>query len=311
MTAGSLFLGVDGGGTKTHLVCIDESGTERASVKVGSTYHPEVGLAEVIRRLEQGVAAICTELTVTPAAIANVFFGLPAFGENSAADAELNAACGAMLGHARYRCDNDMVCGWAGSLACDDGINIVAGTGSIGYGERQGHAARAGGWSEVFSDEGSAYWIAVRGLTAFSRMSDNRLPKGPLHARLVEVLSLKRDIDLCQRVVGPLAMARGQLAALAPVVAAAADDGDREALAILAEAARQLADMAVAIRATLAFPPADEVLLSWSGSILTEVTQVRERFCADIAATGGFRLTTPRYDPAYGAALYARKLTTG
>ncbi len=31
-----------------------------------------------------------------------------------------------------------MVCGWAGSLACADGINVVAGTGSICYGEYRG-----------------------------------------------------------------------------------------------------------------------------------------------------------------------------
>jgi N-acetylglucosamine kinase-like BadF-type ATPase len=251
---------------------------------------------------------ICADLGVAPHALRSVFFGLPAFGEDRGADAQLVAACGAMLGHARYRCDNDMVCGWAGSLACEDGINIVAGTGSIGYGERQGRGARAGGWGEVFSDEGSAYWVASHGLTIFSRMSDNRLPKGPLHARLVSALSLEQDIDLCQRVAGPPAMTRGELAALAPIVAAAADDGDVHASAILEEAARQLAAMAVAIRASLGFPPEAEVPLSWSGSILTEVAQVRERVCDEITALGGFRLMTPLHDPAYGAALYARKL---
>ena len=44
-----------------------------------------------------------------------------------------------LLGHDRYRCDNDMVCGWAGSLAAADGINVVSGTGSMTYGERHGH----------------------------------------------------------------------------------------------------------------------------------------------------------------------------
>ena len=74
----------------------------------------------------------------------------------------------------RYRCGNDAVCGWAGALAGEDGINIVAGTGSIGYGEFEGRAARAGGWGELFSDEGSAHWIAREALSLFSRMSDGR-----------------------------------------------------------------------------------------------------------------------------------------
>ena len=50
------------------------------------------------------------------------------------------------------------------------------------YGERQGVGHRVGGWGELFGDEGSAYWIAAAGLNAFCRMSDGRLPRGPLHA---------------------------------------------------------------------------------------------------------------------------------
>ena len=79
-----------------------------------------------------------------------------------------------------------------GRSAGEDGINIVAGTGSIGYGERRGKTARAGGWGEVFGDEGSAYWIAVQGLNVFTRMSDGRLPKGSLHAAFTASLRLER-----------------------------------------------------------------------------------------------------------------------
>ena len=56
-------------------------------------------------------------------------------GQRGAA-ALLDALPEPLLGHRRYRCGNDMVCAWAGSLGGEDGINIVAGTGSIGYGER-------------------------------------------------------------------------------------------------------------------------------------------------------------------------------
>ncbi len=141
----ALFLGVDGGGTKTEFVCIDGKGTVLAQAVTGTTYHLQVGLPEAIRVLHSGVTAICTQLAITPAAFQQAFFGLPAYGEDAAIDPQLHAACGQILGHANYRCGNDMVCGWAGSLACAAGINLVAGTGSIGYGARQGSAARIGG----------------------------------------------------------------------------------------------------------------------------------------------------------------------
>ena len=89
-----------------------------------------------------------------------------------------------------------MICGWAGSLQCRDGISIVAGTGSICYGERNGKIARCGGWGELFSDEGSAYWMACRGLNLFSRMSDGRAVKGPLYEIVRERLKLTEDLDL-------------------------------------------------------------------------------------------------------------------
>ena len=150
--SGARYLGVDGGGTKTEFVCIDDAGEVLARAVTGTTYHLEIGVAEVERRLGEGIGAVCALLGIAPAEFDQVFFGLPAYGEDGTVDPELHAACGRRLGHSRYACDNDMVCGWAGSLACEDGINIVAGTGSIGYGERQGLSARVGGWGEVFGD---------------------------------------------------------------------------------------------------------------------------------------------------------------
>ena len=302
------WLGVDGGGTKTEFVVTDAGGAVLARAATGTTYHLEVGFEEAVRRLERGVAEVCGAAAITPADLAHAFFGLPAFGEDRDVDPRLHAACGRLLGHARYRVGNDMVCGWAGSLACEDGINIVAGTGSIGYGERAGASARAGGWGELFGDEGSAYWIAVQGLAAFARMSDGRAPRGPLHARFVATLSLADDLDLCRRVMGPPAMSRAELAALAPLVSAAAEEGDIAATSILHAAAAHLAELALALRRTLGFPPDESVAVSWSGSILTQVAPVRGRF-VEILQTKGFRFVEPRHDPALGAALYARRLS--
>ena len=301
------YLGVDGGGTKTEFLVVNAAGEVVAQATTGTTYHLEIGIDEAVRRLAQGIAAVCDEAKIAPADFAFAFFGLPGHGEDRVADPKLEAACGVLLGHNRYACGNDVVCGWAGSLGCEDGINIVAGTGSIGYGERQGVSARTGGWGEVFGDEGSAHWIAVQGLATFARMSDGRIPKGPLHRGVVEALRLEADIDLCERVMGPPAMTRGETAALAPLVTAAAADGDEAAQAILREAARHLADHALALRATLGFAADELVALSWSGSILAKVAPVTEHFVA-LLLDANFRFLAPRHSPAYGAALYAKAL---
>lgn len=310
MTGPALFLGVDGGGTKTEFVCMDEAGHVVARSVTGTTYHPQVGIDGAALLLGEGVSAVCRQLAIGPDRLSFAFFGLPGYGEDRVADPELHARCGALLGHARYDCGNDMVCGWAGSLACQDGINIVAGTGSIGYGQRQGRGLRAGGWSEIFSDEGSAYWIAVRGLNAFSRMSDGRLERGPLHAMLTEALNLRVDLDLCARIAGDGGMTRDQIAAMAPIVSAAAAVGDRAAGNILEEAARELFDIAVALRNGLGFGETERAPLSWSGGVLASEPRVRDALVSHITVGGAFEVVEPRHPPAYGAALYARQLAS-
>ena len=131
MTALDCFLGVDGGGTKTRFALIDGEGRVLAQAQHGTTYHPQVGFEAVREILTAGVHQVLQEAGLPGATIRYAFFGLPAYGEDRHATSLLQAIPRAVLGHERYACDNDMVCGWAGSLACSDGINIIAGTGSI------------------------------------------------------------------------------------------------------------------------------------------------------------------------------------
>ena len=176
--SGSLFLGVDGGGTKTRFALIDGDGHLVAASERPTSYHLEVGMEGVRAVLADGMAAMFRRAGVGGSDVTHAFLGLPAHGEDAAAQALLDAMPEPLLGHRRYRCGNDVVCAFAGALGGVDGIVIVAGTGSIGYGECRGRSARAGGWGEVFGDEGSAYWIAVRGLNVFTRMSDGRRRAG-------------------------------------------------------------------------------------------------------------------------------------
>ena len=304
-----VYLGVDGGGTKTRFALIDDDGHLLGEAQLGTTYHPHVGLDGVRAILVEGVAEVLAAAGKASDDIGYAFFGLPAYGEDSHAAAVLQTYPAAILGHDRYACDNDMVCGWAGSLGCADGINIVAGTGSIGYGQRRGAAARAGGWGEAFSDEGSAYWIATRGLNAFSRMSDGRLPKGPLHAILNAHFQLDTDLDICAHVYGGKAYARGELAQLSRQVEEAAQAGDAVAIDIFRDAGQELARICDALRRALQFERGEPVPVSYSGGAFSAgellLAPLRD---ALFAASPCFEMRLPLHVPHYGAALYAAKL---
>ncbi len=303
-----MFLGVDGGGTKTAMCLLDREGRVLAQAVAGQIYYlsDEIGL--VGRVLRDGVTKICAQAGISPEDIDYAFFGLPSYGEVSGDVSALDAAPRAVLGHGRYACENDMVCGWAGSLGAADGINIISGTGSMTYGQRAGRGVRVGGWGELFGDEGSAYWIAIRGLNAVSRMSDGRLPAGPLIETIRRHLGLAADLDLVDVVLNRWQGSRTEIAALSRQVVEAADLGDACAAGALADAGRELALLVDTTRRRLGYAPDEAVTISYSGGTFS-AARVLDAFRREVAALyPGYHVRRPLYPPVIGAGLYAARL---
>ena len=308
----SVFLGVDGGGTKTALCLLRSDGTVLATLDAPSCYYlgsaGGAGVGLVARVLGPAVARLCTQGGTAPADIGYAFVGLPAYGEVSADVPALDAAPHAVLGHGRYRCANDMVCGWAGSLGAQDGINVISGTGSMTYGERGGVGVRVGGWGELFGDEGSGHWLGLRALQAFSRMSDGRTPPGPLLDVLRAHLDLGSDLDLVDLTLNRWTSLRREVAALSRPLVDAARAGDRAAGAILDEAADELVLLVDTTRRRLGFATDEPVPVSWSGGVFS-VPEVRTRFTGSLARQGArYEPREPLWSPVVGAALYAARL---
>ena len=304
-----MYLGVDGGGTKTAYALIDGRGRILASHLTASVSHLSEGFAAAASMLGEGVRTILAQASLTPADIDFAFFGLPAYGEDSATTAQMDAMPTSVLERAKVRCGNDMVCSWAGSLGCREGISVIAGTGSIAYGEYEGRAARTGGWGELIGDEGSAYWIAREGMNLFSRMSDGRAARGALHAIVCKRFDLGVDLDLCARLYGECASARSTFAQFAKLVSEAATAGDDRAREIFLRAADELAALAIAVRRTLAVPDTVSLPVSYSGGTLAGSPVLLAAFTDSLKAIAPpFDCRAPLFPPVIGAALYAARL---
>lgn len=303
----SLFLGVDGGGSKTAFVLVNDAGQIMAEAQSPSCYYFTDGIGLVETVLGHGIGEVCRQAAVEPHSITQAFFGLPSYGEVSADVEKLDTIPRKFLGHGRYTCDNDMVCGWAGSLAGADGINVISGTGSMTYGERNGRGCRVGGWGELFGDEGSAYWVAVRGLNAFTRMSDGRLPRGPLYDVLKSRLGISGDLDLVDVVMNRWQGRRASIADLSKSVVEADLLGDPAAGTILTEAIAALVEIVDATRKNLGFGREDSVPVSYSGGVFN-ADAVRHGFEKMLMAQSPrYELRAPAFDPRLGAVLYAAK----
>jgi len=258
--------------------------------------------------LADAVPALCTTAGIDPTMIDFAFFGIPAYGELSADQPLLDAAPREILGHDRYRVDNDVVCGWAGSLAMADGINVVAGTGSIAYGRNGEVGARVGGWGELFGDEGSGYWMAIRGLQTFSQMSDGRLPWGPFGDLVRDRLGLQADFDVLDVVQHEWDYDRTKIAALSRLVTEAAAAGDQAATKIIEDAVDDLVRHVIAVRHRVGFDQGSTVPVSYSGGLFG-APAVLDGFRRGLAARPeAYELRTPRFAPMIGAALFAAGL---
>lgn len=263
----STYLGVDGGGSKTLFLLIDEAGKVLATHTEGTAYYPEVGLEALKKLLARGINQILRQAGLSLPDLSFAFIGLPAYGEDSALLATLDTVASSVLSTGRYRCGNDMVCGWAGALAGADGISVVASTGSIAYGEYAGRSVRTGGWGELFSDEGSAYWLAREGLRVFSRMSDGRAPRGALYELVRRHFALQHDLDLCAALYGKRLAQRSQFAQLSRLVVEAANLRDPAAVELFNNAATELGELIDAVRNGLKVPADVRLPVSYSGDL--------------------------------------------
>jgi len=302
------FLGIDGGGSKTAFLLIDEAGNVLSSHTEGPAYYLEVGFEPMKEMLARGIAATLKPVGIWPSSVDFSFIGLPAYGEDSALLRALDLAATPTLQPERYKCGNDSVCGWAGALAAQDGINVICGTGSMAYGEFKGQTARSGGWGELFSDEGSGYWIALQGLNLFSRMADGRAPRGALYGIVREYFGITPDLDLCAKIFGK--SQRSALAALSALVVEAASSGDPLAAEVFTRAAEELQGMIQAVYTQLNVPEQRTMPVSYSGGMFSQSDLLLSSLRTKLATPAGrFRLITPRLSPPAGAALYAAKVS--
>ncbi|GAB3247395.1 N-acetylglucosamine kinase [Kineosporia babensis] len=297
---GAVFLGVDGGGTKTAFCLLSAEGAVLASYETTTSYHP--GRPDRVEQvLAEGIGEVTSAAGISE--ISHGFFGLAGYGEISSDVPLLDAIPKGLIGHERYTCDNDVVCSWAGSLGGADGISVVSGTGSIAYGRHDGVGLRVGGWGEGFGDEGSGHWLGVGALQLFSKMSDGRLAPGPLLGILRDHLGLGTDLDAVDVVINQWQRDRTPIAALSRPLVTAARAGDTAAAALLTAAGEELAQLVEVLGRRLAF--AAPVPVSYSGGIFA-VPEVLDSFARSLGER--FDLREPLSSPVVGAALHAARL---
>lgn len=298
------YLGIDGGGTSTEYTLIDECGNVIKTHMTGTTHLMQISEEEFVNRLSEGLDSCISSIKIQPSDIDYTFAGIPGYGEFEDKIEFVNETLAELLNSKRFTIGNDCVAGWAGGLACQSGINIVSGTGSIGYGrDETGKEIRSGGWGDFCGDEGSAYWLGKYMIQLFAKQSDGRIQRDRLYDIVKRELKLETDFSIISYVLDELKADRTEIADLAKLLYKAAEEGDVSAIEAYREAAYELYLVAYAIANEMSFD--DQIPVSVSGGVFKVGNLILDPLEELLKKDGRFVLEKPKTTPARGAALFA------
>lgn len=263
----AIFIGIDGGGSKTAVAVGDESNVLATTATSGSN---PVRLGEEAARkaLRHAIQRACMKAGADPKHVARTCIGVA--GASAFADKLRAILTEIVSGDVNVVGDN--VIALHAAFGNKAGVIVIAGTGSICFGRNEkGATARAGGWGHAISDEGSGHWIGRRACGEVVRaVFESEEPCPILLNKLRAALEFSHVSELV-RIAN--AQPAPNFAELMPLIVDADHDGDRIAHRVLEDAGRELATLA------------HGVLVRLWGAELADDPDVKQ--LARVAGTGG------------------------
>lgn len=295
----SLYLGLDGGGTKTEAALIDATGHLLGEGRAGGSNPLRAGFARSLAALAAAASRALAAAGADARHVRGVSAGLAGVGRPAVAEKVL-----AFLSHrfsgARIELVTDVEIALDSIAQAGPALVVIAGTGSAALGrDAAGKKARAGGLGPWFSDEGSAFDIGRHALSALVQIHDAAGPATALERNIAIRLNARSWAQLIEEVTSkPLE----RLPEVFPAVVEAAEAGDPTAQAILAVAAGKLAGLAETVIGRLMLER-QEFALGRVGGVFGRSRFIDDRLDSRLAARAPHaRFTQPRFSPAVAAA---------
>ena len=293
----SVFIGVDGGGTSTRAVVVDREGHELGRAVAGgavATSHDPSAAARAVSRAVRDAAEVAG--VQLPAAV--LWAGLAGAGPKEAREGVTKAILRLRLAD-QVHVGTDVEAAFHDAFPQGPGMLLIAGTGSIAWvRSSDGVTHRVGGWGQHIGDEGSGFALGIAGLRLVTHAADGRAEETRLSSALVDACGVATAEELIAWVASA---EKGDVAALAPVVVAAADAGDAGAEAVVARAV----DALVAhVRASAALLGEERPAVVLWGGLVADQGPLRTRV-ANALEHAGWGIDERRLDPVRGAAYLA------
>lgn len=232
-----LVLGIDGGATKTEWALAIEGPGSRLVQASGGTI-PGANLRLI------SDATLRDLLAQMPAHASRI--GLCLAGCSTESDRQrVDEIARPIWPHAKLHIGSDRDSALCGALGADDGVVVIAGTGSAVQGRRGDVTEKAGGRGHLLGDKGGAYQLSLEALRSVITTHDLGNELGPFAKALLQHLDMKTFEDL---VPWAHKATKSDIAALCPLVFEACESHNDESMReILEQGAAALARNAHAV----------------------------------------------------------------
>ncbi len=238
-----LYLGVDGGATKTVAVVGDCCGRVLSMAKAGPSNPDNVGLSVSAKNTAEAIAKVLKSIKDDKAVVSS-FIGWAAVEESfrnkkDEIKKEILKYPGVRpIKNGRIVIGSDQIIAFRSGSMEKNGVMLIAGTGCVSHGWNNGKEFKTSGWGWL-EDRGSGFWIGQEVYRRVYEDLDNRGEKTNLTKALFKATNTNCPEDLMERVY------TGNPILLIPSFSSICDQiarkGDRIAINILKTAGKSLA----------------------------------------------------------------------
>ncbi len=299
------FLGIDGGGTKTKVMIIDE---QENIVYEGVSGPSSVDTVTLNVTFNNILSAIKPFLSNDNIHFLGVFAGLGGivFEEQKKIVIKELYKLPGLTKETKIDVQNDMYNALYSGLLFDEGMALICGTGMVAFGKnKQGLVHKSGGWGFKEGEMGSGYHLGKEAISYAIRCYDGRLPKDDFAKEIAAAIGMNVASDIVP-IFEDLHNNRTKVASLAPIVRHYADLHHSYAVKIFERASDELALAVGGVYKTLGLTKTTLVVVGSLGNVDSLLKKRLHQKVHQISPD--IKIIAPQVDPAHAAALMASKL---
>ncbi|MDR1687037.1 MAG: hypothetical protein LBS21_00290 [Clostridiales bacterium] len=266
-----LILGVDGGGTKSHLVLFNSAGVCVGTTACGPLNHESLdgSFDELESVLNKVVKNVLKKAGAKASDISHAVFGLA--GVDTAAQHKIISDMIDNIGIKSFTLCNDAFLGVSAGCPGGYGICAINGTGSVMAAvDYKNNTVQVGGIGEVSNDCGGSGWYGTKVLGAVYGELFKREKPTLMTNMLFELAGIKSKDEYTEIITEKLNSEELDVYALNRFVFIAAGKGDEAAMDILRTSAAHYSGGIVYLAQELDFPADKTLHVTFAGSVFTK-----------------------------------------